>query len=298
MTTVIDEPTTAQNTTNDIDANDPEMDNTPNDPNVDKNLPDFNELWNDDDDIDDEPNQGDSKDTNTEPKEPKAKEPTEPKDSEPSNDTSDNGDNQGDPKDTEPSNKSNGTDGNEPSSTADNGDGNQPSNEPFLNIKFNKEEIGLTKDQAAKFAQMGLLSEKAIEQRNGYKAKLDEIETIAKDYGMDLDAFINSVKEQSVQVLIDKELDALKNDKRYEGTSEEVLKEIATLKVNESKKSSQIAQRDQADSQAADKNKELQAQISRFTIAHPEISVDKIREVLTDEMYKLMDQGLSVLEAY
>lgn len=178
-------------------------------------------------------------------------------------------------------------------------DNNDNSNdELMLEVKFNKETFKLNKEDAVKYAQLGMLSQKAIEQRDTYKGKLDRIANIAKASGMDLDTFITNVEAKANEIEIENEFNALRQDAKYQDVSDDVLAEIANLKVNDKRKSVAIEQKEKADIQKTAATTEISKQIDRFAIAHPDVDVNHLQDVLTDDMYELMDKGLSILEAY
>lgn len=167
-----------------------------------------------------------------------------------------------------------------------------------LSITFNKENIDLNKEDAIKYAQLGMISQKAISQREEYKEKLDKFEAIAKKAGMSLDEFLDNVNEKQNEIEIENELDKLKSKEEYKDLNDDILMEIATLRVNGKKKDSQIEQIEKVDAQKALQQKEISEQVRRFQNAHPEIDVSKLETILTDEMYEMIDKGSTILEAY
>lgn len=260
---MIKEPTIVQDTdVDDTDVDDIEVESH------DDKLPDFDKLWNEED--------IDESDLNQEEDE----------------DVEDGEDTDSDSNEEEEETDADSTDNDEEQ------DNDTESHDDVLEIKFNKETIRLNKENAVKYAQLGMLSQKAIEQRDEYKGKLGRIESIAKASGMDLDTFISSVEAKANEIEVENEFNALRQDAKYENVSDDVLVELANLKVNEKRKTVAIEQREKADNQRTAATTEISKQLDRFSIAHPEVDVNHIQDVLTDEMYDLMDKGLSILEAY
>ena len=62
--------------------------------------------------------------------------------------------------------------------------------EPFLKIKYDKEEIGLTQEEAKELAEKGKNYDRL---RDRYNSLNDPIEKLARMYDMDVPTFINSL---------------------------------------------------------------------------------------------------------
>lgn len=261
------------NQVQDTDVDDTDVDDIDVESHDDK-LPDFDKLWNEEDIDESDSNQDDDEDIDT--------------------DTDTDTDSQDDDDNTD----ADSTDDNDDEQDNDTDSDSTDDAATVLEVKFNKETFKLNKEDAVKYAQLGMVSQKAIEQRDAYKGKLDRIDSIARASGMDLDTFISSVEAKANEIEVENEFNALRQDAKYENVSDEVLAEIANLKVNEKRKSVAIEQREKADNQKTAATTEISKQLDRFSIAHPEVDVNHIQDVLTDEMYDLMDKGLSILEAY
>lgn len=162
--------------------------------------------------------------------------------------------------------------------------------EPFLNIKFNKENIGLTKDEAIELAEKG-------KNYDRIKGKYDEtnnlLQGLATRSGMSVDEFLKTLSDTQERLDVDREIDVLKA--QYPTTDENVLRELATSRIRE--RNGVVAQQNAKAEQekVEQRQNEIARQVANFQKQYPNLQADK----LDPSVYEMMDnEGYTLLEAY
>lgn len=148
--------------------------------------------------------------------------------------------------------------------------------QPFLEVKYNKEAKHLTREEAIELSQKGLNYDKLHEKHNALNTRL---EAIAKANGLDIESFLNSLDEMQREVSINNKVQELKQ--QYPNSDEQLLKELAEKELNIPKPQPQ-------------ENKELKRQLEIFNRKYPDVDASK----LDQEVYDLMEEGYTLLEAY
>jgi len=92
--------------------------------------------------------------------------------------------------------------------------------QPFLKVKYNKEELDLDEERARELAQKGLNYDKLQERLQALESdpRLSFVENLAKQYGMTPDEYIQAVQAQQEQERI--------NELVQQGISEELAQEM------------------------------------------------------------------------
>ena len=156
-----------------------------------------------------------------------------------------------------------------------------------LKIKFNGEEKSLNEEEARILAQKGM----------NYDRFYEPLERLARQNNMSVGDFINSLNETQMQYEVAKEVEALREDPKYEGVSDEVLEEIATNRVNENvylqDKNYEESQREIADAQQA----QIKNEVDKFLDEYPEFK-DKGADSLDPQVFEYVKQGYTLLEAF
>ena len=171
--------------------------------------------------------------------------------------------------------------------------------QPFLTVKFNKEDRNLTQEEAIQLAQKGLNYdriypnyEKMNKNFGQYESVYNQLSELAEQNGRTVDEYINSLNEMQEQYAVSLELKSLKE--QYPGTDENLLRELAKSKINE-KKSFEKTQKRQSETEKMDAQKlEIKRQIDKFQKIYPDLDPGELDE----EVYAYMDEGYTLLEAY
>lgn len=173
------------------------------------------------------------------------------------------------------------------------------SDEPFMTIKYNSEEKGLSKEEAITMAQKGMNYDKINTNYNNMKTEFDAMKPIydqfsklAEESGMDVGSYIESLQNMQKNYAISKEVEALKA--QYPTTDTALLEEIARKRVEDNARANaQLAQQNANNEQEARKN-EIKRQLEVFEKRYPKVNPQE----LDQRVYDLMDDGLTLLEAY
>lgn len=157
--------------------------------------------------------------------------------------------------------------------------------EPFLDIVYNKETKNLSKDEARTLAQKGM-------NYDHLKAKYAPIEELARLNNMDVNTFIDSLGETQRQFELDRELRALRE--QYPDTDSEVLKELAQSRA-EGRVAQQRAQFEKEESAKANAQEEqVHRDLEMFKKEFPGVDYTE----LPQEVYDNVRNGLPLLYAY
>ncbi len=173
------------------------------------------------------------------------------------------------------------------------------SDEPFMTIKYNSEEKGLSKEEAITMAQKGMNYDKINTNYNNMKTEFDAMKPIydqfsklAEESGMDVGSYIESLQNMQKNYAISKEVEALKV--QYPTTDTALLEEIARKRVEDNARANaQLEQQNANNEQEARKN-EIKRQLEVFERRYPKVNPQE----LDQKVYDLMDEGLTLLEAY
>lgn len=173
--------------------------------------------------------------------------------------------------------------------TSEEADKQPVSQQPFLRIRYNKEDVDLTQDEAIALAQKGKNWEK-LNQR--YTELTSEIDELARLNGMDRDSYLQSLGRVQTSILAKKELEALKQ--KYPNSDEALLEDMAN-RIAQDQINSLKNQQTQAVNKEANTQKEiLNQQLTRFERRYPNVDASK----LDAKVYELMQEGYTLLEAY
>lgn len=166
--------------------------------------------------------------------------------------------------------------------------GTEPT-EPFLKIKYDKEEIGLTQDEARELAEKGKNYDRI---RDRYNSLNDQIERLARIYDMDVNTFLNSLSDSQKKFEIANEVQSLRE--QYPNADDGLLNEIATSRVNSrtTQREAQVAQEQTQKQDTIDA--EVKRQVDLFRQEYPNLEPDK----LDKQVYGYVKQGYTLLEAY
>ena len=160
----------------------------------------------------------------------------------------------------------------------------------FLKIKFNHEELGLTKEQAIELAQKGknydALNEKYNRLTND--PNLIELTRLANANGMSVNDYLKGLADIQQKADLDNAINDLK--KQYPNADEALLTELAQSRLNATKQS----QNDQKKQAEASRKAEINRQLDVFIKRYPDVNP----QTLDRSVYSLMNENYTLLEAY
>ena len=171
--------------------------------------------------------------------------------------------------------------------------------EPFITIKYNSEEKGLSKEEAITMAQKGMNYDKINSNYTAMKGDYDAIKPIheqlsklAEDNGMDVASYVKSLHDMQTNYAVSQEMNKLKE--QYPNTDESLLEEIARNRVldnlNAIKQQSDLQKNNEYE---ARKN-EIKRQLDVFEKRYPNVDPQQLNQ----KVYDLMNEGYTLLEAY
>lgn len=156
-----------------------------------------------------------------------------------------------------------------------------------LTVKFNGEERTLTEDEARVLAQKGM----------NYDRFYEPLERLARMNNMNVGDYINQLNDTQVQYEVETEMDSLREDPKYEGVDDEILKEIAESRVKDIMGKRDQYYVDQAKQQADAQQERAQRDIEHFFEEYPEFR-DKGPDAIDPKVFEFVQQGYTLLEAY
>lgn len=182
----------------------------------------------------------------------------------------------------------------EESNTADKTE--ETDNKPFLKIKYNKEDKELSQEEAITLAQKGMNYDHLQNKVDEMSKINNRLEEQAKLNGMSVVEYLDSLDKLQEEFEYNKALEETKA--KYPEADENLIKELVENKIAASRKDKELSKVNEKTKIAEDNRKSLQQQIDKFLDIHSDIKVDQLEKILTDDMYKLMDQGYTLTEAY
>lgn len=156
---------------------------------------------------------------------------------------------------------------------------------PFLTIKYNKEQKGLSQEEAVELAQKGMNYDTIYDRYNTLNSELTQL---AQANGMSVEDYIKNLNDVQNQFEINREAEHLKS--QYGDIDDTVLNELAKYRIND--KRNVVNQKAEADKSAS--RQEIERQLDKFQTRYPNVDPSK----LDQEVYSLMSGGYTLLEAY
>lgn len=161
--------------------------------------------------------------------------------------------------------------------------------EPFLTIRYNKEDVGLSRDEAIELAEKGKNYDKLYGRYNDLN---DELSKLARMNDMSVEDYISSLNDTQFRFEVNREMQALME--RFPDASEEVLTELAQRNA-EARLNTQLSNFNQEKEEQADaQTLEIRRQLGIFREEYPNLEPDK----LDRGVYDLVKRGYTLLEAY
>lgn len=158
---------------------------------------------------------------------------------------------------------------------------------PYLKIKFNGEEKGLTEEEARVLAQKGM----------NYDRFYEPIERLARLNNMSVGDYLNRLNDTQISYEVSQEMDNMREDPKYDGVSDEVLEEIANNHVMERIGLQEETYAQQQQGIADAEHAQVQRDVDMFLEEYPEFK-GKGPDVLDKKVFDYVQKGYTLLEAY
>lgn len=165
--------------------------------------------------------------------------------------------------------------------------------EPFMVIRYNKEDRPLNRDQTKELAQKGMnydAMQQAMQER--YDALNRDILRLAQMNNMDVPQYLKSLEDMQVNFAVSRELQALKE--QYPETDEAILKELANNRATDILSKNQVMYAQNRQIEADKQRNEIRRQLEMFERKYPGVDAQN----LDQKVYDLMKEGYTLLEAY
>ena len=170
--------------------------------------------------------------------------------------------------------------------------------EPFLSVRYDKNDVPLTREEAITLAQKGMnygrLEEKLNHANQNYQDLHSKLENYASTMGLDYDTYLSRLDQLNVAYVAKGELENIK--KEYPDIQDEkLLNDLANARAL-----TKINQLGQMRKEEVKRTKDLEQEkigrmIDNFSERYPDVDVTK----LDPRVYELMDtKGYTLLEAY
>ena len=172
----------------------------------------------------------------------------------------------------------------------------EETDKPFLTVKYNKEEKGLSQEEAITLAQKGMNYDHLQDKVDSMSKDYSRLEEQAKLNGMEIGEYLDKLDEVQKQFEYSNALEKAKQENPE--ADEKLLERIVKAEIELSRKDKELNKVNTKTKIAEDKQADLQKQIDKFLNIHKDIKVDQLQSILTDDMYKLMDDGYTIAEAY
>lgn len=156
---------------------------------------------------------------------------------------------------------------------------------PFMNIKYNKEEIALTQEEAVRLAQKGMNYDRMYEKLNPV---FDQLSHLAALNDMSVEDYLTNLADVQDSFEMNREIEELRAS--HPNSDDDLLTELAQVRVSERKQNAASAKRDMDESRRA----EIERQYDKFVDRYPDVDPAK----LDSRVYGLMANGYTLLEAY
>ncbi|MBQ0035527.1 MAG: hypothetical protein KBT35_01270 [Firmicutes bacterium] len=179
----------------------------------------------------------------------------------------------------------------EPTQNENQQDDQQVETEPFLNIRYDKQDISLTKEEAIELAQKGKNYDRINERYTNLNSSL---ERLAKMNGISVEEYLTKLDETQVAYEEGKELDALKE--KYPNADEELLEQLAHQNVINRMEAKQKENLEKQKEQSDAQDLEIKRQAEMFRKEYPNVDYKVIQG--NEQIKNDIMNGYTLLEAY
>lgn len=167
-----------------------------------------------------------------------------------------------------------------------------PAEEPFLKIQYDKQEYGLTRDEAKELAEKGKNYDRM---RDKYNTLHDQLERLASLNEMSVDDYLGRLNSTQFDYMVNKEFGQLRE--QYPNDSDDVLREIAESRVNNSLDLRERKAQEQIQNEVDEQQMRVQRDVDKFLEEYPEFK-NKGPDVIDPQVFELVKKGYTLLEAY
>lgn len=181
----------------------------------------------------------------------------------------------------------------EPAQTEEEAPETEVSNEPFLTIQYDKQEYGLTHDEAKELAEKGKNYDRM---RDKYNNLYDSLDRLAKLNEMDVEQYIDRLNSTQTDYMVNKEFNRLKQE--HPEDNEDLLKEIAQRRVQENLDLRQKSYNEEQTRVADAQSEQARREVDKFLEEYPEFKNQDPSTVINSEIEGYMRNGFTLLEAY
>lgn len=151
----------------------------------------------------------------------------------------------------------------------------QPQTDDFLDIRYNKENVRLNREQAIEYAQKGMNYDKLNERFTGLNSK---IEKLARDNGLTADEFLDRLEQTQWSYEVSKEMDALKEQYPIDEEAEDyeakvqLLQELAEARTSQRLGDVQMQRQHQLEEQQNALRQQAQGDVQKLFSLYPELA--------------------------
>ena len=169
----------------------------------------------------------------------------------------------------------------------------EEANEPFLTIQYDKQEYGLSRDEAKELAEKGKNYDRM---RDKYNSLHDSLDRLAKLNDMDVEQYIDRLNSTQTDYMVNKEFNRLKQE--HPDDNEDLLKEIAQRRVQENLDLRQKTINEEQTRVADAQSEQARREVDKFLEEYPEFKNQDPSTVINSEIEGYMRNGFTLLEAY
>lgn len=158
----------------------------------------------------------------------------------------------------------------------------------FLTVKFNKEDVNVSKEDAITYVQKGMNYDKMVAK---FEPTFNEISRLASANGMSVEQYLNELNQVQETFALNNEITSLRTE--FPDADDKLLEELAKARLNSKPKPQDVVQQQENEQEAARK-KEIGRQLDLFAKRYPNVNPQQ----LDKKVYELMKEGYTLLEAY
>ena len=170
--------------------------------------------------------------------------------------------------------------------------------ESFLTVKYDKQDRGLTKEEAVAYAQKGMnydrLNEHYAQLNDRFNTMNDRISKLAKQAGLEPDVYLARLEDAQNNFEVTKRMNDLKAT--YPEANEGLLKQLAEGQIEKERAIRQAEQQKTLQQSAQAQRGELERQVEHFKELYPDVAIQDIAK--NEDVLDLMRNGYTLLEAY
>lgn len=165
----------------------------------------------------------------------------------------------------------------------------EASEAPFMEITYNKEKKGLSREEAIAYAQKGMNYDHMVDKYNRINAPLEEL---ARMNNMNVDDFINHLGQTQMQFEVSNVFNQLKQ--QYPNSDDVLLQQLAQSQVNNRLTAQAQQMQNQRNEQMNAQKQKAMRDVEMFKREFPDVDYSN----LPQEVYEDIKNGHTLLSAY